>query len=111
MICNGLFVSNRTLDQIYDQELKLDEMPVLPREMVQLGVKLRAVAVGGAGDLLAPIMRAAYREGLGCIVLSPDQSFADIDSLPALSLPPLPGFSTATPCTESDSVSRMPSSA
>jgi CubicO group peptidase (beta-lactamase class C family) len=29
-------------------------------------------------------MRAAFREGLGCVVLAPDQTFEDIDALPVL---------------------------
>ncbi len=105
MICNGLFVSNRTLDQIYDQELRLNQMPVLPPEMVQIDDKLRAVAVGGAGNFPAPVMRAAYREGLGCVVLSPDQSFADIDSLPELRMPPLPGDPATIPWPDGDLLS------
>jgi len=108
MICEGLFVSNRTLDQIYDQELKLDEMPVLPLEFVKIDDKLRTVAVGGAGNLPGPVMRAAYREGLGCIVLSPDQNFTDIDSLPELSMPPLPGDAATIPWPDGDLVSGKP---
>ena len=30
-ICNGLFVSNRTLEQLYGAELKFDLMPLAPR--------------------------------------------------------------------------------
>ena len=108
MICNGLFVSNRTLDQIYGQELKLEQMPVVPREMVQIDDRLRTVAVGGAGSLPAPVMRAAYREGLGCVVLSPDQGFADLDSLPELRLPPLPGDAATIPWPEGDLASGKP---
>ena len=108
MICNGLFVSNRTLDQIYDQELKLDRMPVLPPSEVQIDLKRRAVAVGGESNFPAPAMRAAYREGLGCVVLSPDQDFADIDSLPELRLPPAPGDAATIPWPEGDLVSAKP---
>jgi len=32
-------------------------------------------------------MRAVFREGIGCVILPPDQTFADIDSLPELTLP------------------------
>lgn len=108
MICNGLFVSNRTLDQIYDQELKLDQMPVVGPEMVHVDPKLRAVAVGNGGSSPAPVMRAAYREGLGCIVLSPDQSFDDIDSLPELRMPPLPGDPATIPWPDGDLASGRP---
>lgn len=91
MICNGLFVSHRTLDQIYAQELKLDRMPVLPPEMVTIDEKRRAVAVDTTGNFPVPPMRAAFREGLGCVVMSPDQRFDDIDELPILKMPPAPG--------------------
>ncbi|MEE9230648.1 MAG: hypothetical protein V3U86_08080, partial [Acidobacteriota bacterium] len=30
VMCNGLFVSNRTLEQVYNQELKVDGIPVVP---------------------------------------------------------------------------------
>ena len=36
-------------------------------------------------------MRATFREGIGCVILAPDQTFEDIDSLPILELPPPPG--------------------
>jgi CubicO group peptidase (beta-lactamase class C family) len=107
MTCNGLFVSNRTLDQIYEQELKLDRMPVLPAEKVQIDKTLRTVAVGD-GSFPAPVMRAVYREGLGCIVLSPDQSFADAASLPELRVPPAPGDAATLPWPEGDLVPSGP---
>jgi hypothetical protein len=61
LTCNGLFVSNRTLDQLYEAELKLDRMPLAPPAQVMVDEKLRAVAVNGSGV----VMRAAYRDGLG----------------------------------------------
>ena len=45
MICSGLFVSERTLDQIYEQELKLDRMPVLPPRQVMIDEERKAVVV------------------------------------------------------------------
>ena len=36
-------------------------------------------------------MRAAFREGVGCVILAPDQTFEAIDSLPTLDLPYPPG--------------------
>ena len=91
MICNGLFVSNRSLDLIYEQELKLNRMPVLPPLMVTIDEERQAVAVGGGGNSPYPTMRAAYRNGLGCIVMAPDQTFVDIDALPILEMEPPPG--------------------
>ena len=88
--CNGLFVSNRTLEQLNDAELKMDLMPLAPPHQIKIDRERKTVAVGD-GNGLAPTMRAAYREGLGCVVMGPEQTFADIDKLPILKMPPLPG--------------------
>ncbi|TDI25796.1 MAG: class C beta-lactamase-related serine hydrolase [Acidobacteria bacterium] len=90
-MCNGLFTSHRTLENIFAQELAFLPNPVgTPRggDYV-IDEKRRAVAIGAAGG--TPIMRAAFREGIGCVILAPDQTFEDIDSLPILELPPPPG--------------------
>jgi CubicO group peptidase (beta-lactamase class C family) len=84
MICNGIFVSQRTLDQIYEQELRLNELKLQPPSMVTIDRALKAVAVK---DEDGATMRAAYREGLGGIVLAPHQTFADIEALPELTTP------------------------
>src|SRR5262245_34532815 len=68
LMCNGLFVSNRSLDQIYEAELKLNMMPALPPNKVTIDRERKAVAVGELGNGRVPVMRAAYREGLGCVV-------------------------------------------
>ena len=41
MICNGLFVSNRTLEQVYEQELKLYRQAVLPPSMVKIAASAK----------------------------------------------------------------------
>lgn len=88
--CNGLFVSNRTLEQVYSQELKLEQAPVVPPSMIEIDPGRKTVAIGTGGNHPIPIMRAAYRKGLGCVVLAPDQTFGDLDQLPLLESPPLP---------------------
>ena len=88
VMCNGLFVSGRTLEQIYDQELKLDGIAIVPQALVAVDRKRRTVAVGGAENDPIPTMRAAEREGLGCIIMAPFQTFADLDDLPQLKMPP-----------------------
>ena len=40
----------------------------------------KAVAIGTPGYV--PTMRAAFRDGIGCVIMAPDQSFEDIDDLP-----------------------------
>ena len=108
MICNGLFVSNRTLDQVYEQELKLDRMPVLPPRQVQIDEERKAVVVGGKGSNALPAMRAAYRTGLGCIVMAPDQTLDDINTLPTLETPPPAGDPTTIPWPDGDLVEEKP---
>jgi len=86
-MCNGLFTSHRTLDQVFSQELAFLREPIgspaggdyhIDRER-------RAVEVGAPGPV--PVMRAVFRDGIGCIVLAPDQTLADINALPELTLP------------------------
>ncbi len=102
MICNGLFVSERSIEQIYARELKFRRNLVLPPEMVTINSDRRAVVVGSGGNNPLPVMRAAYRPGLGCIAMSPDQTLDDIDSLPILEMPPLPGDPAKIPWPDGD---------
>jgi hypothetical protein len=131
-LCNGLFVSNRTVDQIYAQEFAGMAEP-MPRARVEVESERKTVAIGvpasaragssgelrrgladqppprlrrsaeasakaeaasreggGTGDPI-PAMRAALRPGIGCVALAPDQTFAVVDNLPLLDLPPLTG--------------------
>ncbi|NNF26805.1 MAG: serine hydrolase [Gemmatimonadetes bacterium] len=91
LLCNGLFTSNRTLDQVFEQELAYLGDPIGTPEGgdYQVDRDRKAVAIGAEGSV--PVMRAAFREGIGCVILAPDQDFGDIPSLPALSLPYPPG--------------------
>ena len=90
-MCNGLFTGNRSLENVFAQELAFLPQPVgTPRSGDYVINETRqAVAIGAGGG--TPIMRAAFREGIGCIILAPDQTFEDIDRLPILELPYPPG--------------------
>lgn len=105
-LCNGLFVSNRTIDQIYAQELGGLGTPIA-RERVEVDAarKTVAIGVGGTSDPI-PVMRSALREGIGCVVMSPDQTFADIDKLPRLDMPPLPAAPPSLPWPEGDRIDK-----
>lgn len=87
LTCNGLFTSHRNLEQVFAQELAYMTRLVGSADGGEyiVDTQRRAVAVGGAAT--GPMARAAFREGIGCVVLSPDQTFADIDDLPRLDLP------------------------
>ena len=49
-------------------------------------------------------MRAAFREGLGCVVLAPDQGLEDVSGLPELRMPPPPGDPSELPWPDGDAV-------
>ena len=86
-MCNGLFTSNRTLDQIYAQELKFLPEPIGTAGGRRLRRRSREEDGGDRqAPGAAPVMRAAFRDGIGCIILAPDQTFDDIDQLPSLTL-------------------------
>lgn len=101
-MCNGLFTGNRTLEQVFDQELAFLRDPIGDASGGDYNVdwNLRAVEVGAAGAV--PVMRAAFREGIGCVILAPDQTLADIDSLPELNLPLPPGDPARIPWPNGD---------
>ncbi len=104
LLCNGLFTGDRTLEQVFDQELAYLSQPVGTAQGGDYEVdwQRQAVAIGAAGG--TPIMRAAYRTGIGCVILAPDQTFEDIESLPELDMPPPPGDPTAIPWPQGDLV-------
>ncbi|NIW23894.1 MAG: serine hydrolase [Gammaproteobacteria bacterium] len=104
-MCNGLFTSNRTLEQVFAQELRYLPEPVgTPRGGDYLvDRERRAVAIGSN-----PTMRAAFREGLGCVILAPDQTFDDIESLPVLDMPPPAGNAATIAWPDGDRVADAP---
>ena len=101
-MCNGLFTSNRSLEQIFEQELAFFRAPIGTSEGGDYEVNWdrRAVAIGAPGAV--PVMRAAFREGIGCVILPPDQSLEDIDRLPELTLPYPPGDPAQIPWPDGD---------
>ncbi len=87
LMCNGLFTSGRTIEQVFAQELAYLSEPVgtVNGGEYVINNDLQAVAIGGAES--GPVISAAFREGIGCVVMPPDQTFDDIDIQPALHLP------------------------
>ncbi|MCY3613330.1 MAG: serine hydrolase [Gemmatimonadetes bacterium] len=100
--CNGLFTSNRTIEQVFDQELAYLDSPVGTAVGGDYVVdwEKQAVAIGAPGAI--PTMRAAFREGIGCVIMSPDQTFDDIDDLPILKTPPPAGDPATMPWPDGD---------
>jgi CubicO group peptidase (beta-lactamase class C family) len=108
IMCNGLFTSNRTLEQVFAQELAILRTPIgtAAGGDYEIDRARKAVAVGAPGA--APVMRSAYREGIGCISMAPDQTFDDIDSLPMLTQAPPPGDPARTPWPDGDADAGAP---
>jgi CubicO group peptidase (beta-lactamase class C family) len=105
LTCNGLFTSHRSLEQVFEQELAY---------MVRFGGRVgsaeggaysvdpsnRAVTVGGHNQ--GPMMTAAFREGIGCVIMAPDQGVKDIDTLPLFNQPPPVGDPSIIPWPNGD---------
>ena len=101
-MCNGLFTSNRTLEQVFAQELAYLPEPVGTVEGgdYEIDRERKAVTIGSGHG--APKMRAAFREGIGCVVLAPDQTLDDIDGLPAIEMPAPAGDAAKIPWPDGD---------
>jgi CubicO group peptidase (beta-lactamase class C family) len=88
LMCNGLFTSGRSLEQVFAQELAYMERVGGTVGSAAGGdwivdLDRRAVAVGPEDERI----HAVFREGVGCVVMAPDQDLSDIESLPQLDLP------------------------
>ena len=97
MMCNGLFTSNRTLEQVFAQELAYLREPVGTPAGGDYEVDRARRAVSVGKPEAGPVMRAAFREGIGCVIMAPDQTLDAIDSLPVLDMPAPPGDPSTTP--------------
>lgn len=104
-LCNGVFVSNRTVAQVNAQELRRYPVPAF---LLTIDRARQTVEVRPGPDQLGPAMRAANRDGLGCVVMGPEQTFDDIAALPMLRLPPPPGDPAMTPWPDGDLVEDKP---
>jgi CubicO group peptidase (beta-lactamase class C family) len=92
LACNGLFTSNRSLAQVFDQELAYLDYPRFGGTVgnaeggnYRVDREHQMVSVGGDSDGVA--IAAAFREGIGCVVMSPGMGVDAIESLPSLELP------------------------
>ena len=84
LTCNGLFTSNRPMARVRSQELAYLTGPRFepPTEQFTVDATRRAVSVQVRGARRS--VSAAFREGIGCVVLGPEQTLEDIDKLPTL---------------------------
>ena len=102
LMCNGLFTSGRTLEQVFEQELAYLSNPVGTAQGGEYVIdhEQKAVAIGGKES--GTVIRAAFRKGIGCVVMAPDQGFDAIDSLPVLNLPESAGDPSTMPWPDGD---------
>ena len=102
LTCNGLFTSHRTRERVFEQELAYmgPHLGAATGGDYRIDELLRAVEIGTEDN--PPVMRAVFREGIGCIVLAPDQDLGDIDRLPRVDIPPPARDPAATPWPQGD---------
>lgn len=87
LTCNGLFTSNRSIDQVFENELAYLGDRVIGSTSggnYLIDNDARWVGVGGGDD--GQRIHAIFREGIGCVVVPPDWDFADNNSLPTIDL-------------------------
>ena len=108
LMCNGLFTSNRSLEKVFERELAYLPQPIGTADggNYKIDWERKAVAIGAPGG--TPMMRAAFREGIGCVIMAPDQTFEDIESLPSLNLLPPSGDPANIPWPDGDLVKKQP---
>ena len=85
--CNGLFTSNRSIDQVFANELAYLGDRVIGNSSggnYSVDTTGRWVGVGGGDD--GERVHAIFREGIGCVVTPPKWNLADNDSLPMIDL-------------------------
>ena len=105
--CNGLFTSDRPIETVFDQELAYVRSPIgtATGGDYEVDWDRQAVAIGAPGAV--PTMRAAFRDGIGCVMMAPDQDFDDIDELPIQTLPAPAGDPATIPWPMGDRVESM----
>lgn len=108
LTCNGLFTSNRTIEQVFSQELAYLQEPVgnVDGGNYKIDKANQLVSVGGGDDGRA--VSAVFREGIGCVVLGPVQTADNINQLPSIKIPSADFDTAKTPWPQGDLVTPLP---
>ncbi|MEJ2384842.1 MAG: serine hydrolase [Xanthomonadales bacterium] len=108
LTCNGLFTSERTREQVFAQELAYmgPHLGTATGGDYRIHENLRAVEIGTEDNF--PVVRAAFREGIGCVVMAPDQGLEAIDELPRVDIPPPRQDPATLPWPDGDRVADEP---
>ena len=89
--CNGLFTSRRSLEQIFDQELRYLGTHRLGDKNYgnyRIDNQTQSVEVGGGPD--GPAVTAVFRSGIGCLAMAPGMTKETIAELPEIERPTPP---------------------
>ena len=89
--CNGLFTSQRSLEQIFDQELTYLGTQRLGNKNhgnYRIDNQAQSVEVGGGPDGAA--VTAVFRSGIGCLAMAPGMNKEAIAQLPEIERPTPP---------------------
>jgi CubicO group peptidase (beta-lactamase class C family) len=103
LTCNGLYTSRRDLEAVFAQELAYHGERTLGTAEggpYEIHARERAVSVGG-GEY-GPVITAAFRTGIGCVVLPPDSPLDAIAELPENTMAPPPGDARSIPWPNGD---------
>ena len=83
LTCNGLFTSERTLDQVFAEELAyLGERVIGTSSDGNYLVDLNRKGVLVGGDADGAQIGAVFREGIGCVVMPPGMALEATAYLP-----------------------------
>jgi len=109
LTCNGLYTSRRNLKQVFAQELAyLGDNVLGDATGGPYTVFSREQAVSVGGEAHGPAVISVFRKGIGCVVMAPDMSLADIDKLPKLELPYPSADPRTIPWPQGDANADMP---
>lgn len=108
LMCNGLFTSQRTPEQVFAQELAYLPEPVGSIDGGEYVIDRQREAVAVGGPETGPVIVAAFRKGIGCVVMAPNQGVEDIGALPILDLPLPAGDPSSIPWPMGDVVEQKP---
>ena len=85
LTCNGLFTSERTLDQVFAEELAyLGERVIGTSSDGNYSVDLNRKGVLVGGDADGAQIGAVFRQGIGCVVMPPGMALEATASFPSL---------------------------
>ncbi len=82
-ICNGLFTSQRSLSQIFEQELAYlgnRRLGDAKKGNYRIDSQTQSVEVGGGHD--GPAVTAVFRSGIGCLAMAPGMAPENFAQLP-----------------------------